>query len=282
MLKKDLISFFELPEFYLEIIAQGFPVERLHEQIRQYFDISCTDLIDLIETEFTTGEINTFLSKTLQYRKTLLSHKINVRSPEIILEIPMNSLLNTLLGKKIILLNDRNIEIFRILAYNAERNGVTLRELEDQIILFRYGNPHDIVEEGICEDKLDEGLLAPEERVVVEEENWLRIFKSLQIHVDKEIHEDLKSLLLNKKIDQPINFNLPANSLIHFYRELHNEQIILSTKENTKKFILRNFCFYDKSKKHYKSTSLGNIVNYLTREYPPSNVAQKIVLLLKC
>lgn len=106
-----------------------------------------------------------------------------------------------------------------------------------------------------------------------------RFINSLLVHTLDDSKEDLKRLLQGNGMVKPIMFSCPANSVIKFFRERHEDDIIISSKSTTKQFIHTFFLFENNKTKIYQHPSLSNINNFLTRETPPSGTLKKIIFI---
>ncbi|WP_080778072.1 hypothetical protein [Chryseobacterium phocaeense] len=106
-----------------------------------------------------------------------------------------------------------------------------------------------------------------------------RFINSLLVYTLVDSKEDLKKLLQGHNIFKPVEFSCPANSVITFFRERHEDGIIISSKSITKQFIHTFFLFENKKTKIYQHPSLSNIINFLTRETPQSGTLKKIIFI---
>lgn len=106
-----------------------------------------------------------------------------------------------------------------------------------------------------------------------------RFINSLLIHTLDDSKEDLKKLLQGNHMVKPIMFSCPANSVIKFFRERHEDGAIISNKSITKEFIHAFFLFKNTKTKIYQHSSLSNIINFLTRETPQSGTLTKIIFI---
>jgi|GEM_PF-3451863 len=106
-----------------------------------------------------------------------------------------------------------------------------------------------------------------------------RFINSLLVYTLDDSKEDLKKLLQGNGIVKPIMFSCPANSVIKFFRERHDDDVIISSKSITKQFIHTFFLFENNKTKIYQHPSLSNIKNFLTRETPQSGTLTKIVFI---
>lgn len=104
-----------------------------------------------------------------------------------------------------------------------------------------------------------------------------RFIKSLDIFILEDSKKNLPKLLNGENISEGIKFSCPANSVITFFKEMHNEKVIVSSKAVSKQFIHNYFLFENKKNKNeFKNPSLNNITNYLTRETAPGVITEII------
>ncbi|UPQ75289.1 hypothetical protein [Chryseobacterium nepalense] len=106
-----------------------------------------------------------------------------------------------------------------------------------------------------------------------------RFTNSLLIHTLDDSKEDLKKLLQGHYMVKPIKFSCPANSVIKFFRERHEDGVIINSKSNTKEFIHAFFLFKNNKTKIYQQSSLSNITNFLTRKTSQSGTLTKIIFI---
>lgn len=116
--------------------------------------------------------------------------------------------------------------------------------------------------------------------IIIQEKYLDRFIKSLDIFILESSKKNFSKLINGENISEGIKFSCPANSVITFFREMHDKRVIISSKAISKQIIHNNFLFENqKSKaKEFKYPSLNNITNYLTRETPPG-VLTKITFI---
>ncbi len=106
-----------------------------------------------------------------------------------------------------------------------------------------------------------------------------RFINSLLIHTLDDSKENLKKLLQGNYLVKPIMFSCPANSVIKFFRERHEDGVIISSKSDTKQLIHTFFLFKNNKTKIYQQSSLSNITNFLTRKTSQSGTLTKIIFI---
>lgn len=111
----------------------------------------------------------------------------------------------------------------------------------------------------------------------IQEKYLDRFISSLVVHtLDNSSKNNLMKLLKGGDIKEPIEFSCSANSVIYFFRQMHEDGKILTPKSTSGKFIQQHFMFKWRGKFDFPKDD--SIKNYLTRKEPFS-VSHKIILV---
>ena len=110
----------------------------------------------------------------------------------------------------------------------------------------------------------------------IQEKYLDRFINSLLFNTLNHSKQNLIQLLKGVNIKEPIEFSCPANSVIYFFRQMHEEGKIITPKAISGKFIQQHFMFKWRGKFDFPKDD--NIKNYLTRKEPFS-VSHKIILV---
>jgi len=116
----------------------------------------------------------------------------------------------------------------------------------------------------------------PKPSIIIQEQYLERFIKSLSNFTLENSRDNLSKLLKGENITEGIKFSCPANSVIKFFRERHNEHIIASSKTDIAKYIHTFFLFRNNKTKEFCYSKPENIKNYLTRTTPPSGALTTI------
>ncbi|WP_426276194.1 hypothetical protein ACN9MN_14950 [Chryseobacterium sp. S-02] len=279
---QNLSYIFNFSKTFYESYHKKFPLINFPSILEKLINI---DVIQLIKS----AEIHILDKANIWMEEAYLNFqrisKIGTEpSKKLILELVPNKIQDSSFIQALTAFNERNYNIANCLV-NKKSLIDNENLIKSQIKLDTFKNislllPHDELkktssntQQQLIQDKLSKHNLQIQQKYID------RFINSLLVYTLDDSKEDLKMLLQGHNIFKPIEFSCPANSVIKFFRERHEDGVIISSKSNTREFIHAFFLFKNNKTKIYQHSSLSNIKNFLTRETPQSGTLIKIVFI---
>ncbi|HCN48169.1 MAG TPA: hypothetical protein DIT10_03615 [Chryseobacterium sp.] len=280
---EKLITIFSFTKSFYEAYHQNLPLDNYSALLQGLLNL---DIISLVRDNEDKAIEKANLWKEEAYRNFDRIGKIGiVPSTELNLNIEPSKLWNCSFMKVLRIFNERNFYVANCLSNkNSFENNENLIKSQIKLEAFKNISLELYIDKPKSElqnptDHINENSKA-KPLIIIQEKYLDRFIKSLDIFILERSKKNFSKLINGENISESIKFSCPANSVITFFREMHDKRVIISSKAVSKQIIHTNFLFENqKSKaKEFKYPSLNNITNYLTRETPPK-VLTKIIFI---
>lgn len=274
------MEIFGFPKFFHEAYNQKLPLNNFPLKLEELLNL---DVINLVrENEDKAIEKAGFWQEEA-YRNFERIGKIGIPpSNELNLDIEPSKLWDCSFMRVLRMFNERNFYIASCLSNkktfenneNLIKSQIKLEPFKNVSLELFFDEPKSELKRHI--EQINENSKA-QPCIIIQEKYLERFIKSLDIFILEDSKKNLPKLLNGENISEGIKFSCPANSVITFFKEMHNEKVIVSSKAVSKQFIHNYFLFENKKNKNeFKNPSLNNITNYLTRETAPGVITEII------
>lgn len=280
---EKLITIFSFTKSFYEAYHQNLPLDNYPTLLQGLLKL---DIISLVQDNEDKAIQKADLWKEEANQNFDRIGKIGIApSTELNLNIKPSKVWNCSFMRVLRIFNERNFYVASCLS-NKKSFKDNENLIKSQIKLEAFKN----ISLELYTDKPESELQNPTVRInenskakpfiIIQEKYLDRFIKSLDIFILESSKKNFSKLINGENIIEGIKFSCPANSVITFFREMHDKRVIISSKAISKQIIHNNFLFENqKSKaKEFKHPSLNNITNYLTRETPPG-VLTKITFI---
>ncbi|WP_294266728.1 hypothetical protein [uncultured Chryseobacterium sp.] len=278
---ENLITIFSFTKTFYEAYYQNLPLDNYPELLQELLNFNIINIVKANEA------IANEKAKLWQQEATLNFERIGkigiTQSNELNLNIESSKLWGCSFMRVLRLFNERNFYVANCLSNN---NSFEDNEnlIKSQIKLEAFKN----ISLELYIDKPKSNLKNPTDHInenskakpfiIIQEKYLDRFIKSLDIFVLESSKKNFSKLINRENIAEGIKFSCSANSVITFFREMHDKRVIISSKAISKQFIHNYFLFENKKENKFEHTSFGNITAYLTRSTPPG-VSTKITFI---
>ncbi|PWN60439.1 hypothetical protein [Chryseobacterium viscerum] len=277
---KKLITIFSFTKLFHEAYRQNSPLDNFLIQLQELINIDITELIEANKAR-ASEKANAWQEEA--YRNFERIGKIGIEhSNELNLDIEPNTLWDCNFMRALRTFNERNFYVASCLSNkktledndNLIKSEIRLMVFKNVSLILPSDRP---VEESTNHIDLPIDSNKSKFSPKIQEKYLDRFINSIVIHtLDNKSKDNLIQLLKGAHIKEPIEFSCAANSVIYFFRQMHEEGKILTPKSISGKFIQQHFMFKWRGKFDFPKDD--SIKNYLTRK-EPSSVSHKIILV---
>ncbi|SEH40957.1 hypothetical protein SAMN05421593_3864 [Chryseobacterium culicis] len=280
ILLKKLITIFSFIKLFHEAYRQNLPLDNFLIQLQELINI---DIIELIEANKAKASEKANAWQEEAYRNFERIGKIGIEhSNGLNLDIEPNPLWDCSFMRALRTFNERNFYVANCLSNkktfedndNLIKSQMRLMVFKNVSLILPSDKPaKESTNNTDFSTESKESKFSPK----IQEKYLDRFISSLVLHtLDNNSKDNLIKLLKGDDIKEPIVFSCSANSVIYFFRQMHEEEIILTPKSISGKFIQQHFMFKWRGKLAFPKDD--SIKNYLTRT-EPSSVSHKIILV---
>lgn len=276
---EKLIRIFSFTKSFYEAYHQNLPLDNYPVLLQGLLNI---DIISLVSNNEDKAIEKANLWQEEANRNFDRIGKIGVvPSTELNLSIEPSKLWDCSFMRVLRLFNERNFYVANCLSNNNSfEDNENLIESQIKLEAFKNISLELYIDKSKSEfqnhtDHLDENSKA-KALIIIQGKYLDRFIKSLDIFILENSKKNFSKLINGENISEGIKFSCPANSVITFFREMHDKKVIISSKAISKQFIYNYFLFEKENK--FERTSFGNITAFLTRSTPPG-VLTKITFI---